>query len=1490
MVVKASDAVTLASITDVQYMRRYYLVQQSTLPTPASPTTNPPPVAWGTTEPSYTAGATTSLYTIDLVVFSDETFDYLPVQLSSSYEAAKQAYNKAQAAADAANSAQNTANAAATAVGNAQAVADSKGRVYNQTIAPNPVLRTNCAINPTFRATTGTKVVRTNLFPYPSCNVAGNTTNWGLWAGTGGAVTGSQQPGTDTPRGVAGYFRGTWTTAPTTGGGIALGIQTNISASTTYTFSMYVRPSITLPISIQGQWYDTSGTPTGAIAGAPVITCPAGKWTRLYITATSGASDGRYQLRAYVAGAGVQVGTTIDADDVLVEQTSVLMPYFDGSAAPQNLCPAPTSAASNNGVNYPAVPDPTVGRMYGGSTRCTPAPGYLSAAILSTYSTGGTGSGQVISVANGDAYAFSAWVMVQSTDATSANVKISWKNSAGTVTTVSGPTVTIPAGYTGWTQLSVYFPGDPTAVSLYTTAVVNRAHGTAIANVDVAWITDCQLETNTTTTSVLLPYLTPGWSGSVNSSSSTLSGADVGNYYPTVAYNASPVIGWASTQNSYMVMTTKAMNPGTIFTYTASGLSQVPAVPGDLFSIRLQARIVPGTSPTSISMVNRLYGYAAGTVTPAVADGTSRVIPNTGDWVDFSDPCTSPAPLTTTTVRLILYANSVIPIGTVLEIRQVVVERVSAIGQEAGAFFDGATPNTEALSFAFTGATNITPSTVSRTTDLWVDTTGGGNTPKMWNGSSWVVVTDKVASDAAAAAAAAQSTANSAASAASTAQTTANGKNQILWNTGAADTATGGAAGTKAGDIYNQYAIRTTAYITALHPTWTSTQIAAAADNKMAILASWQSDGNTWKASALSETYLPQVDIGAGTYGQLDGIRLIAKTVVANNILVPGTVDTTVIADGAITTTKITVNTLNGDRIAANTMNADKIIAGTITATQIMGGTITGDKLYANTITSGQINATDVAAAVGTFVKVQANNIQAGTVTSNLVLGATLTGGTTGGARVDIGNLGSGITGLRQYDANNNVIVDMTNGSATFTGAISGGSASFPAGAGVSGGGFYADQSNMQYGVDTTTNLCPNPAVASLTGVTAIGSGTNIAVGQAPSQNSWTNWDYGGPNMLSTALKVWNTTLASGTASVVMGAAQPSTQYTVSFYSAIGMVDGSTPGNQELDVLWANLKVTRADTAAVVAATPNGYGAIGGNLPGLWSPMAAGGLQGSSGLSNGAAKIGMGGWGYRWFFTFTTPSNLPANTNLLLNLPVATTKAGAATATLAAFYGAFQMEAKPGMTRYCDGNQASCLWNGTANASTSVRNGFSGLYTGAWTDPRVIGTLQTDYVKSSKVKLGSGSLHGTNFVQVWQPSAWTLTQGSGYHTLTFSATNISRVSNDDGAIWDGASTFTAPVTGLYAYSCTAVLSALPTYASSDACLIDLMTTGGATVNRAMYPRASGLNTQYLAISGLVWANAGDSFYFRVWENFAGSVTLSGNATGTPNLAYFGLIA
>lgn len=105
MAVKASATVTLSCYRDTQSVTRYYKLQSSTATAPSKPTTNPPPSGWNDMEPSYTSGSTNTLYFCDLTVFSDGTWAYSSVSKSSSYEAAKEAYNKAQNAQDTANSA-----------------------------------------------------------------------------------------------------------------------------------------------------------------------------------------------------------------------------------------------------------------------------------------------------------------------------------------------------------------------------------------------------------------------------------------------------------------------------------------------------------------------------------------------------------------------------------------------------------------------------------------------------------------------------------------------------------------------------------------------------------------------------------------------------------------------------------------------------------------------------------------------------------------------------------------------------------------------------------------------------------------------------------------------------------------------------------------------------------------------------------------------------------------------------------------------------------------------------------------------------------------------------------------------------------------------------------------------------------------------------------------------------------------------------------------
>lgn len=91
--------ITLTRVIDVASNMRYYKLQSSTAAAPSKPTVNPPS-EWSTTEPSYTSGSTNTLYFVDCTIYSNGTFKYSDVSKSSSYEAAKEAYNKSQAAQD----------------------------------------------------------------------------------------------------------------------------------------------------------------------------------------------------------------------------------------------------------------------------------------------------------------------------------------------------------------------------------------------------------------------------------------------------------------------------------------------------------------------------------------------------------------------------------------------------------------------------------------------------------------------------------------------------------------------------------------------------------------------------------------------------------------------------------------------------------------------------------------------------------------------------------------------------------------------------------------------------------------------------------------------------------------------------------------------------------------------------------------------------------------------------------------------------------------------------------------------------------------------------------------------------------------------------------------------------------------------------------------------------------------------------------------------
>lgn len=111
MAVKGSATVTLSQYRDTESVTRYYKLQSSSLAAPDKPTNvkpNETPAGWSKSEPA--CDITKTLYTCDVTVFSDKTTHVSDVSKSTSYEAAKEAWNKAQTAQNTATEAAKTAD------------------------------------------------------------------------------------------------------------------------------------------------------------------------------------------------------------------------------------------------------------------------------------------------------------------------------------------------------------------------------------------------------------------------------------------------------------------------------------------------------------------------------------------------------------------------------------------------------------------------------------------------------------------------------------------------------------------------------------------------------------------------------------------------------------------------------------------------------------------------------------------------------------------------------------------------------------------------------------------------------------------------------------------------------------------------------------------------------------------------------------------------------------------------------------------------------------------------------------------------------------------------------------------------------------------------------------------------------------------------------------------------------------------------------------
>lgn len=326
---------------------------------------------------------------------------------------------------------------------------------------------------------------------------------------------------------------------------------------------------------------------------------------------------------------------------------------------------------------------------------------------------------------------------------------------------------------------------------------------------------------------------------------------------------------------------------------------------------------------------------------------------------------------------------------------------------------------------------------------LWIDTTGGANTPKRWNGSAWVTVTDKAATDAAnaavkantaaktaqdtadkaaTAAANAASQANQANAAAKKAQTTADGKNLIYRGPDEPNH-----DGLKPGDMW----WRTQKY-------WTRWK--GEKNNSPSMLA----DFYTYWTGAPNNSPSVLVPLSDRVVEVLtwDGTRFEPFDLVANNILAAGTVAAKHLAADSVTAEKVKANAITADKLAANSVTTEKLVSDAVTAGKLAADSvqarnivalaITSDKIAANSVTTGKLKVTeDMTVALLNVHKIQAGDIAALAITTDKLAAGAVNADNLAANSVNASKIVTGAITADKLAANSITAVKIAAGSIT---------------------------------------------------------------------------------------------------------------------------------------------------------------------------------------------------------------------------------------------------------------------------------------------------------------------------------------------------------------------------------------------------------------------------------------------------------------------------
>ena len=573
------------------------------------------------------------------------------------------------------------------------------------------VLTTNLATNPSFEtATSGATVFRTNLVTNPSFEV--NTTGW-AGSATNTRTTLEAYVGSASYQSVAASLGQTAATA----------ILSGLTSGAAHTASAWVKGESGKLLRIRLLEYTSADAFVGETASTDVVA--SGSWQRISVTRTFGATGAKGIVSVDNRTSGAH---TFFTDAVLLEASTTLNPYFDGSFGTVDgvlyqwtgTANASTSTAKaalvevrrNLAVN-PSFETAAATTFVNGGTGFSNAISAVRAfsGTNSNLATFGDGTAQDsgpslgnLSIVSGTTYTISAYIYVTDYLASGGlRIAIFGTGVPGSITRASLTTVT-----NQWVRTSVTFTA--TANGTPTVFIGKGATGSA-AGLQV-YIDAVLLEASPILGDYFDGATTAGgdftyaWTGTANASASVQQGVGGAQFAPSSgtigggdgrAYLSSE---WASTGSRSLRITPISASNGTQASLTGSGASAIQVVPGATYTaiakIRLTAPLTGTLGSGSRCIGMRFFQGAEQLLsTPA---------PNVAGVHEVRFTFTVPAGRTEMVPRLFNGASA--GNGDVWWDDFLLIE-----GTYTGGYFDGSTTDNGLYDYSWTGTANASTST-----------------------------------------------------------------------------------------------------------------------------------------------------------------------------------------------------------------------------------------------------------------------------------------------------------------------------------------------------------------------------------------------------------------------------------------------------------------------------------------------------------------------------------------------------------------------------------------------------------------------------------------------------------------------------------------------------------------------------------------------------------------------------------------------------------